>query len=342
MFITSAKAADTPLDKCINKISADETIWKAGLATIFGDSEPDDAVVDQNKAQIYQLLTSSFQGLCGENLISIAKTNKERAKINFAYKGKEYAFDFSLDRIFDDFGIQTGILVINKRNLMPNSVLKLSDIPKKEKFFPDACSDWTIALSLTDLDHGLDDNAAVNVAGQAVFSEYGGSQHEFFLDFAEGDDKRAFPGLVLQDVTMSGEERIVYYTNIKTALQRTQQFYEKLKGGPCSNSNLAVYLVALNVQQGTMQQTSGDHKTGTNIASGIAVGGVATGAIATGVGMTAIGGSLTAAAAASAAIPVAGWIVAGVAGIAAAGFAMWPTKIANIQQVMILDGPHPL
>jgi len=325
LLVTAANAAETPLDKCIKKISEDEQTWKAGLTTIFGDTDLDDSIVDQNKMQIYQLITASFQTLCGENLMSIAKTTQQRAKINFDYKGKEYAFDFSLDRIFDDFGIQTGILVINKRNLAPNSVLKLSDIPKKEKFFPDACSDWTIALSLTDWDHGLDDNAAVNVAGQAVFSEYGGSKSEFFLDFADGDDRRAFPGLVLEDVTWSGEEKIVAYTNIKTALERTQQFYEKLRGGQCSNSGLAVYLVALNVQEASSVTTSGKN----NVALGVSAG-------------TGIVGGLGAVAAGTMWIPVAGWAIAGVAGIAAAGFAMMPTKIADIQQVMILDGPYPL
>ena len=150
----------------------------------------------------------------------MAKTSQDRAIIGFKHKNKEYGFDFDLSRIFNKVGIQTGILVINRQDLHPAQILKLSDIPKKEKFFSDECSDWTIF-------DNLDDDAAVNVAGQAVFTEYGGNKEEFFLDFAEGDNRRAFPGLVLKDKTWSGEEELVSYANIKTAVQRTEPFANK-------------------------------------------------------------------------------------------------------------------
>ena len=338
LFVSSANAAGDALDLCLQKISANKATFESKINGIFGNADLNETIVEQNKNKIYALLSESFKNLCGDYLVQIAKTKKERARIDFKHKNKEYGFDFSMDRIFEDLGIQMGIVVINKRNLATNSILKLSDIPKKQKFFSDGCSDHTIW-------DNLDDDAAVNVAGQAVFSEYGGSEHEYFLDFAEGDNRRAFPGLVIQDVTGSSEEKIVSYINIKTAIERTQQFAEKLKSGKCFNQGLSVYLVALNVEKAPIN-TSDNRDTSAYVTSGVAGVGLTTGAIATGVGMAG-GATLSAAALGTTAtgvawIPVAGWITAGVLGTAAATIALWPQTITDIQQVMILDGPYNL
>lgn len=337
-MMDGASAANNALETCLNKIANNDTEWKSGLKDIFGSAELDDTVVEQNKAKIYLLLSKRFQALCGAELVPIAKNAGERAQIDFTYNDKEYAFNFSTDRIFDDLGIQTGILVINKRDLYPMRILKLSEIPKNQKFFSDECSDHTIW-------DNLDDDAAVNIAGQSVFTEYGGSGEEFFLDFADGDNRRAFPGLVIQDKTTSTEERIVSYMNIKTGVQKTQQFAEQLKGGQCANQGLAVYLVALNVKKAPVG-TSDNRDTSATAVGSVAGAGLATGAVATGISMAG-GATFTAAAFGSAAagvawIPVAGWAVAGVCGIAAATIALWPQSIVDIQQVMILDGPYNL
>nr|MBQ0091651.1 hypothetical protein [Candidatus Enterousia merdequi] len=320
-LICPAKAANDPLETCLNKISNNDTAWISGISSIFGNSDLDDTVVEQNKARIYNLISNRFQELCGSELVHIAKTNKVRGQIDFKHKDKDYAFDFDVDKIFDNLGIQMGILVINKHDLYPTKVLSLSDIPRKQKFFSSDCSDHFIF-------DNLDDDAAVNKAGQSVFSEYGGSQHEFFLDFAEGDNRRAFPGLVIQDKTGSTGEQIVSYTNIKTAVERTQQFAENLKNSQCSNQGLSVYLVALNVQQSPYKTS--DNKD---------VAATTTTAVA-GAGLTA--GIIGSTVAAAAWIPVAGWIVAGVAGAAAGTIALLPQSIADIQQVMVLDGPYNL
>ncbi len=334
LFVMNANAADSALEKCLKKITADEVNWNNGISQIFGNTDLDESNVEVNKSKIYDLLTNRFESLCGTELMAIAKTSAERGQINFKHNNKDYAFNFSVDKLFDNFGIQTGILVINKRNLHTNEILEKDSLPKSTsktnpyRFFSDECSDHAIW-------DNLDDDAAVNQAGQAIFTEYGGSANEFFIDFAVGDDNRAFPGLIIEDVTYSTEERVVSYTNLKTAIERTRQFANKLKGGSCSNQQLSVYLVALNVQkqtQNTSSQSAGWRDvtaTSTGIAAGVGAG-------------TAIASSLGLIAAGSATIPVAGWIVAGVAGVAAIGFALWPTNIANIERVMILDGPYDL
>ncbi len=332
LFITAANAASDPLQSCLQKISTNDSAWKSGITNIFGNSDLDDTIVEQNKAKIYLLLTERFKDLCGAELIQIAKTSGERARIDFTHKNKSYAFDFCLEKIFDNLGLQMGILVINRRDLYPTKVLKLSEIPKKQKFFTDECSDWTIF-------DNLDDDSAVNVAGQSVFTEYGGSKEEFFLDFAEGDNRRAFPGLVIKDKTGSSEEEIVSYANIKTAVQRTEQFANQLKNGPCSQKGLSVYLVALNVQQ-TPVNTSDNHDLSASV---VAVSGAATGGIVGGVmGISAVATWMGLAGAAATAVPIAGWVVGGVLVAAGGIVALWPQKITDIQQVMILDGPFDL
>ena len=307
-----AATADQALTACLNNISAKDSAWQSGLNDIFGNADLNDVIVEQEKQRVHNLLFDRIRANCGTALITIAKTSQDRAIIYFKHKNKDYGFDFSISQVLDNIGIQTGILVINKRNLVPNQILKLSDIPTKQKFFNDECSDHTIW-------DNLDDDAAVNIAGQAVFNEYGGTQHEYFLDFADGDNRRAFPGLVLIDKTASTEEQIVTYLNIKTGIEKAQQFAAKLKGTPCSRDGLAVYLVALNVQNGSVQ-TSDNRDTSSAVFGSIA------GAIAAG----------------AAWVPVAGWIVAGVAGATAATIALWPQTITDIQQVMILDGPYDL
>ena len=327
--VARASAPDQALVTCLDKIYKNDSAWQSGVTNIFGNADLNDAIVEQEKARIYDLLSKRIATNCASALVTIAKTNQERAIIGFKHKDKEYGFDFDLSRIFDNVGIQTGILVINRRDLYPTQRLKLSDIPKKQKFFSDECSDWTIA-------DNLDDDSAVNVAGQAVFTEYGGNKEEFFLDFAEGDNRRAFPGLVLMDKTGSSAEEIVSYANIKTAVQRTAQFASKLKGGPCSLKPMAVYLVALNVQKAPVNVSDNRDISASIVAgSGAAVaGGVSAGA--------ALAGSFLTAAGAISWIPIAGWVAGGVIAVAGGVIALWPQTITDIQQVMILYGPYDI
>jgi hypothetical protein len=333
MFIMSAANAGT-VEDCLNNISKTKE-WKDGITNIFGKTDLNDENVSYHKPQIYTLLAQEIGLVCGEKLTAIAKAKSDRGIIYFSHNSKEYGFDFSISEMFDNIMIRTGVLVINKRNLSPNKVLKLSDIPKKKKFFSDECSDWTIW-------DNLDDDAAVNVAGQAVFNEYGGAKNEFFLDFAEGDNRRAFPGLVLMDKTWSTQESIVTYMNLKTGIKKVQQFAEKLKGSQCSNQGLAVYLVALDVSKdsatarrgamaaaGAIGVTAGaiavktaGAAAGTAAATGAAATGAAAGTAAAATGAAATGAAAgTAAATGAAATGAAAGTAAAATGAAATGAA---------------------
>lgn len=322
MFLNISAHADV-LSSCLEKVSKNKN-FQSGITEIFGDTDLSESNVFANKQQIYTLLSKSISENCGNDLVVIAKQQSDRGIIYFTHNKKEYGFDFSITEMFNGLGIQTGILVINKSNLGLNKVLTLSEIPKKQKFFKDACSDWTIA-------DNLDDDAAVNIAGQAVFSEFGGSENEFFLDFAEGDNRRAFPGLVLMDETGSATEQIVTFLNLKTGITKAQQFAEKLKGTQCSG--LSVYLVGLNVSKDYSEANAWEiGATGAATLTGATIGGVAL-AHAAGVGAVFL------------AVPVAGWIVGGVILATAGamyGVAMIPQTIQDIQQVIILDGPYNL
>ena len=236
----------------------------------------------------------------------------------------------------DYMSIRTGILVSNKKDLAPGDVFELSSIPKKEKIFPDQCSDWVIW-------DNLDDTAAVNKTGQKVFSDaiYGGRKNEFFLDFADGDNMRAFPGLVLMDKTWSTTEKIVTYNNLNTGIEKTQSFAQGLRGTACQG--LAVYSVILDVKR----DNSRWNKTGWAI--GASVGGgafawVGISAAAAATGSTAVTGGIASAmlstAAGASAVPVWGWIAAGVLVAAATVVSLYPAEIEKLEQVMILDGPY--
>lgn len=347
LMFFSVTANATVLDSCLQKISSNNSLWqerlfdkKNGIFNTLGTQEKlTDDMVQKNKAKIYTLLAGNILLNCNKNLSDIAK--QPRALIYFKHDTNNYAFDFSTEKLFDYMEIRTGILVINKKNLSPGDVLELSSLPKNKKFFSDDCSDHTIW-------DNLDDDAAVNVAGQETFNEYGGSKNEFFLDFAEGDDRRAFPGLVLMDKTLSTQESIVTYRNVNTAMEKTQQFASKLKNGACSNQGLAVYAVALDVKKA---DTSSE-KIGWAIAASVGGGalawiGLSAAAAAAPVAATAlipavIGDALLATAAGSSTVPVVGWVIAGVAVAAATAIALYPAEIEDLQQVMILDGPYNL
>ena len=338
------------LDDCIKTLSAKKELWQdllfdkdKGVFSELGDTdEITDSIVDSKKNKIYTLIAGGLFSVCPNSLAKIAQL--QRGQIDFTHNNKKYAFDFSVDTMLDYLDIRTGILVINKRSYSPNDGIKLSDFPRNTKLFSDECSDWTIA-------DNLDDDAAVNKVGQSVFNEFGGSKNEFFLDFTEGDNRRAFPGLVLMDETWSSKEKIVSYRNLKTGLQKAQAFATALKSSECANQGLAVYLVALDAKMVT-DESSG--RKGWAIAASVGGGAAAYIGISAGlsyIGLAAGVPALVSGTAATIAAPGAaaalamgpvGWVIAGVAIATATAIALYPSEIENLQEVVVLDGPYNL
>lgn len=283
-------------------------------------------LVTQNKSKIFAAIGEVLlqEPACLDNISNIAR--RENGKVWLEYNGKTYAFQFSMSDLFKYVSIPTGIMVYNKKNLGTNETIDLSDIGKL--YWSDACSDHVIW-------DNLDDDAAVNVAGQKVFSQYGGEKNEFFLDFEEGNNRRAFPGLVLVDKTRSSSESIVAFSNLQTAIKAAEEFANALNGTACSNDGLAVYVVALEV----MPLPTKD-KTGWGIVASVAGGSAAVVGVSSALAAAGVTSGLLTAAAVSTTIPIVGWIAAGVLGGAATVISLVPTSVKDIKQVAVLDGPY--
>ncbi len=338
-YVSGAMAASS-LQNCLNKISNDETV-KASLKEIF-DTMPDDSTpkdIANQKNKIFTVLAFGVFDNCRAELSYIAKESPDsQAEIKVQFKGKEKTFHVAND-ILDYIDTPIGVLVTKKTNLSVGDVLELSQLERKTKFFPADCSPHRIW-------YNLDDDAAVNKAGQTVFTEYGGSKNEFFLDFADGDNRRAFPGLVLMDRTGSPTEDIVTYHNVRTAIQKTEQFSRLLKSTACANSGLAVYAVYLAVEK----EGSTREKTGWKVAAGI--GGSAFAWFSTATALSAAGtvtaastglaAGLYASAAMSGTVPLVGWIVSAALAATATAVLLYPQEIQLLDQVMVLDGPYRL
>ena len=305
LFVSvSAYAATDILTKCVENIYQDQEAWHDKIANIFSNEDDlSQAAVTKNKNKLYNLLAQNLLKICPADVLEIF--NEKEGKINFEYNDKLYALEFNPKELQKYLNIETGILVINNTQLSPGDILTKSQTPKDTKFFSAACSPHSIW-------YNLDDDAAVNKAGQAAFND---KTNEFFLDFARGDNMRAFPGLVLMDITGSTQEKIVTFPNLAAGKNATSLFTEKLlKNTNCNNQGLAVYTVALKVAP----DTSTDKRI-------LAVAASSGYAIATGTTLGIISGAIL-----------------GVAALGVATYSLYPEELRQIDQVMIVDGPHIL
>ena len=368
IFFTFALAplfahADIMLD-CMTAISNSDAFYQAMTQEIFPNvSDLNQEYVTTKKNQILAAIGATLlaqQNECTKNISTLAK--QANGKVWYTRDDKTYAFQFKMADMFAILNIPVGIMLYNNLTKSAGDVIKLSDVPKL--YWSKSCSDHVIW-------DNLDDDAGVNIAGQKVFPQYGGSDNEFFLDFEEGNNRRAFPGLVLMDETGTTSEHVVQFSNLHTAIDATQKFASALGQTSCANDGLAAYVVSLDTRP-----IGSDDKDGFGYAAGIiggattlvtttaalAVTGVATAGILGGIGKASIwllgggaaaagaaggtagaAGATAGAAAASATVPVAGWVVAGVLAVVAGGlyaYSMVPSEIADIQQVMVLDGPY--
>lgn len=315
------------LNDCMRAISASPDFQSVMTSEIFPDpSSLTQEGATQNKAKILSAIVAEMLLQCPTKMGTL--TRSANGKVWYPRDGKTYAFQFKMSDLFQYADIKTGIMVYNKKNLQPGDVIQLSDIPSL--YWNSDCSDHHIWENLSD-------DAAVNVAGQKTFSQYGGGANEYFLDFEEGNDRRAFPGLVLMDKTGSTTEKIVQFNNLHTAVSAAETFANNLNNSACSTDGLAVYVVALDVQK-----TSTD-KEGWGLVASVVGGPAAVVGIAAGLnamGVTAVTGTLLKVAGVSTTAGPVGWIIAGAVAAVAGTIALVPGEIADIQQVMVLDGPY--
>ncbi len=333
LFICLNNAHADIAGDCMRRVSDNADFQKAMTEEIFKDPNMlTQEGATQNKSKIMGLIAANVLLNCISELNTL--TQVANGKVWYPRDGKTYAFQFKMDELFQYINIPTGIMLYNKPTLSVGSVIELSDIPKL--YWSDECSDHTIW-------DNLDDDASVNIAGQKVFSQYGGSDNEFFLDFEEGNDRRAFPGLVLMDKTGSTAEKIVSFNNLHSAIAATQSFATALNSSSCSNDGLSAYVVALNVKPDDTDRDAwavGAGVTGGTMAFlGLAYAATFSTAAAAAGSSALVSGLLSVAGVASS-VPVWGWIAAGVIAAAAGGISLIPSELADIRQVMVMDGPY--
>ena len=223
---------------CLNKIGQDTNNFINKLNTIVGSETLNQEFVDTHQTDFYDLVGQGIINHCASagsrNMNAIADI--DYIVIPFVLKNQKYDIKVNTDKLFTHVQRPSALLVVNKTTLRPDDIVKKSDMPKRY-FFPDDCSDHHVRFN-------LNNNAAVNKAGQSAFAAYGGAENEFFLDMPVGKSCRAFPGLVLGDVGGWGAaETIIVYTNYKEARKALKAFANNLNHTACSNSGLAVYMV---------------------------------------------------------------------------------------------------
>jgi hypothetical protein len=328
LMFGSYASADLLTD-CMQAISNNTAFQSAMTSEIFKtQSDFTQEFVTQNKSKIFGAIGSTMllEPQCSDNISTLAR--RANGKVWLKQPDKTYAFQFQMTDLFQYLTIPTGIMLYNNKTLKTGDVIKLSDISKL--YWSDECSDHNIW-------DNLDDDASINIAGQKVFSQYGGSKNEFFLDFEEGNNRRAFPGLVLMDKTNSTSEAIVAFNNLHTSIKATEDFANALTGTACARDGLVAYTVSLDVKPyaASGEKRVWGYSAGIAGATPLVVGiGLSKGAAA--LGLTKVGSVL-----ATTAGPV-GWIIGGILAATATTIALIPEKIQDIQQVMVLDGPHIL
>ena len=330
MYIYNAHA--DMMSDCMSKISNNAETWTNILDTeIFPNaSELTQEYVTANKPKILTAIAGNLLTLCTDKISYLAGLDK--GLIHYTRDNKKYAFDFKVADLFDYIQMPLAIMIYNKTNLTPGDVIQLSDIPSGSagRYWSDACGDHSIW-------DGVDMDTAVVKAGKQAFTDYmTNSRNEFFIDFPEGDDRRAFPGLIILDKRGSTTEEIVRYSNLVKAKSVAQNFTTGLKNNAgCQNQNLAVYVVNTNISK-----SSSSNDTGWQIAAGIGGGSLALVGINTAIISNVSLSTAAATVLTSSAIPVVGWIVAGVAAITAGVITTLPKEIQHIEQVMVMDGPY--
>ena len=351
-YVTSAFS--NAWDDCSQRLIQDGGFAEKMTQIIKDNREDPTEILEKKTDDIrFLLLAKMFSddtGLCKNEIIDIAKMDS--LQLAFDIDGTEYEFDIDVNTLFDYFQTQTAIMVYNDRSKKMWDPIKNDDI--KNLYWSDACSDHTIA-------DNLDNDASVNIAGQKIFTEYGGTENEFFLDFEDGNNQRAFPGIIISDESNSTEEKLVVFTHLPTAIKKAEAFAKNLTNSNCGNQGLAVYLVSLvgnsdkenskitGIEDTIKSATSdaGGGKAGSIIAgTGVGIGAIIvgsatiTGAGAIGTAAYGVASGLIALGLSVEAIPVVGWIVGTAAIIVGGAIALYPADIADIKQVYVLDGPH--
>lgn len=310
---------------CLTAIGNDDTTFINVLKSEILKGKPfDQQLVDREKNRLYSLVAANILTHCVDvdNLDSFNTeiVDATNLKIPFKMDNKYYELDINATNLFEYINLPVGIMVTNLRNKSVGDVITKAETPS-DYFFSGDCSDHWVRINIAN-------SVPVNKAGQIAFPSYSGK--EFFIDFPFGKNNRAFPGLIIAAKKgIGGSEEVVWFTNYKLARENAKQFAEALNNTACANDHLVVDVVSL----ATSPSTQGNKK-GWAIGAGVSTGIGATSALSA-AGLISIGSG----AAIAAAIPIVGWVAAAVAAVTSV-IAIAPTSLADINQVMVMDGPY--
>lgn len=307
-----AHAADTT-PACVTAIGNDtEAFVNVLKSEILKGKEFDQKLVDKEKTKLYNLVAANIMTHCFD-VTKLDDFNSDIVdasdlSIPFKMDDKYYKLNVNVSNLFDHIDLLTGVMVTNLRQKGIGDVITKAETPS-DYFFSGSCSDHWVRVN-------IDNDVPVNKAGQLAFTTYSGK--EFFIDFPFGKSNRAFPGLIIASTKgLGGSEQVVTFSNYKKAREAAKAFADALQNTACTNDRLVVDVVSLSTVPVTQ-----------NGKTSWAIGGGVAGGAAVGLGI------------ALASNPV-GWIIAGVAAVGSAvAYTIAPQSLADLQQVMIMDGPH--
>ena len=338
---------------CLTAIGNDNATFINILKSEILKGNPfDQKLADREKNRLYNLVAANILTHCVDvdNLDSFNTeiVDATNLKIPFKMDNKYYELDINANNLFEYINLPVGIMVTNLRDKSVGDVITKAETPS-DYFFSGDCSDHWVRVNIAN-------KVPVNKAGQLAFPSYIGK--EFFIDFPFGKNNRAFPGLIIAAKKgIGGSEEVVWFTNYKLARESAKQFAEALNNTACANDHLVVDVVSLT----TSPSTQGNKK-GWAIGAGVSAGigatsalsaagliSIGSGAAAAGTaaaattGAAAVAGAAAGTAAASSAVPIVGWVIAAVAAtvaVVAGTIAIAPTSLADMNQVMVMDGPY--
>ncbi len=272
-------------------------------------------------------------GFCNDLIMKIANETKESFTFGLKKFDKTVQFKISKNKLLEQYKVALGILVANTSSWQYPKVIDRDYI--SEKTWDNDCSDYS---SKNPFD-SVYDSDPVNIAMQKIK----GDSEEYFID--EPEHMHAFPGLIIEDVTYQDLANLVIMDNIPMAKEEITKFATNVASlsGECKGHY--AYLVSYVVPEKINTGVGPGQRWGTNFAvAGITVAAIG-GATATWASGSLLAG-IFATAEVSSVVPVVGWIVAAalvvVGGVVALVSSTSTETLADLPQMMVVDGPYPL
>lgn len=228
-------------ETCLGKVAAAGPGGFIDVVAGYLERENDlEYAVDLNKVEITLALATAMDMECTpDEMLYIAK-NIDKEVISFTRDGEEIDFDIDMSTLFAFLPAQVVIILSPDPRFKSTDVVKRDYLSKGQKFFQNTCSDHYIV-------QGVSPKSSVSIAGKKLFQHVGGDAHSYFLDFADGDNPRFFPGAILTSNAGNISNTIPVFNNLRVALKVAADFANELKGGPCQG--LYVYVADINGQK---------------------------------------------------------------------------------------------